>query len=100
MTNASKLVAPLWGAERMIGTNPIAIAFPGLEEPPVVIDLATSAVSYGKVQLARQKQKAVPAGWIIDQNGHSTIDPGGSMLEVPCCRWGRRRPPAGTRAML
>src|SRR5438093_3460164 len=40
MTNSTKLVAPLWGAERMLGTNPIAIAFPGLEEAPIVIDLA------------------------------------------------------------
>lgn len=40
MTNSTKLVAPLWGAERMLGTNPIAIAFPGKEQPPVVIDLA------------------------------------------------------------
>ena len=39
MTNSTKLVAPLWGAERMLGTNPIAIAFPGKTEPPVVIDL-------------------------------------------------------------
>jgi len=43
MTNSTKLVAPLFGAERMLGTNPIAIAFPGLEEPPIVIDLATPA---------------------------------------------------------
>src|SRR6266404_3467507 len=64
MTNATKLVAPLWGAERMIGTNPIAIAFPGKEEPPVVIDLATSAASYGKVEIARRKNLAVPHGWL------------------------------------
>ena len=37
MTNSTKLVAPLWGAERMLGTNPIAIAFPGLEEPPICL---------------------------------------------------------------
>ena len=43
MTNSTKLVAPLWGAERMLGTNPIAIAFPGLDEPPIVIDMATIA---------------------------------------------------------
>ena len=40
MTNATKSVAPLWGVERMLGTNPIAIAFPG-REPPIVIDMAT-----------------------------------------------------------
>lgn len=49
MTNSTKLVAPLWGAERMLGTNPMAIAFPGYKEPPIVIDMATSAVAYGKM---------------------------------------------------
>ena len=87
MTNASKLVAPLWGAERMLGTNPIAIAFPGREEPPVVIDLATSAASYGKVEIARRKQQRVPRGWIINQAGQGTDNPddliaGGALLPL------------------
>ncbi len=47
MTNSTKLVAPLWGAERMLGTNPLAVAFPGRDEPPVVIDLATSSPRAG-----------------------------------------------------
>jgi LDH2 family malate/lactate/ureidoglycolate dehydrogenase len=87
MTNASRLVAPLWGAERMLGTNPIAIAFPGLEEPPVVIDLATSAASYGKVEIARRKKTPVPSGWIMDKNGQPTVNPddlleGGALLPL------------------
>jgi len=41
MTNSTKLVTPLWGAERMLGNQPIAIAFPGKDEPPIVIDMAT-----------------------------------------------------------
>jgi LDH2 family malate/lactate/ureidoglycolate dehydrogenase len=41
MTNSTSLVTPLWGMQRMLGTNPIAIAFPGKEEPPIVIDMAT-----------------------------------------------------------
>jgi len=57
MTNATKTVAPLWGAERMLGTNPLAIAFPGLEEPPIVIDMATSAAAYGKIEIARRAGK-------------------------------------------
>ena len=48
MTNATKTVAPLWGAERMLGTNPMAIAFPGLEEPPIVIDMATPRPRMGR----------------------------------------------------
>lgn len=75
MTNASSQVAPLGGADRMIGTNPIAIAFPGLEEPPIVIDMATSVVAYGKIEVARRKGEAIPAGWALDSSGVTTTDP-------------------------
>lgn len=87
MTNTTKLVAPLWGAERMLGTNPIAIGFPGLEEPPIVIDLATCAVAYGKIEIARRKHQAIPDGWAIDREGRVTQDPeamieGGALLPL------------------
>jgi LDH2 family malate/lactate/ureidoglycolate dehydrogenase len=74
MTNTTKLVAPLWGAERMLGTNPIAIAFPGNKEPPIVIDMATSAVAYGKIEMALRKNEPVPKGWIVDKEGRDTTD--------------------------
>ena len=80
MTNSTKLVAPLWGAERMLGTNPIAIAFPGKEEPAIVIDLATTAAAYGKVEMAMRHQKPIPDGWAIDRHGRPTTDPQG-MIE-------------------
>jgi LDH2 family malate/lactate/ureidoglycolate dehydrogenase len=87
MTNTTKLVAPLWGSERMLGTNPIAIAFPGYKEPPIVIDLATSAASYGKLEMARREKTQVPRGWIIDKGGHMTTNPddmvdGGALLPL------------------
>ena len=87
MTNSTKLVAPLWGAERMLGTNPIAIAFPGKEEPPIVIDMATSATAYGKIEIARRRQEQIPEGWAIDREGKTTTDPngmidGGAMLPL------------------
>jgi LDH2 family malate/lactate/ureidoglycolate dehydrogenase len=87
MTNSTKLVAPLWGAERMLGTNPIAIAFPGYKEPPVVIDMATSAVAYGKIEIALRKNESVPTGWIIDKDGNDTRNPrdmidGGAQLPL------------------
>src|SRR5215831_14863718 len=66
MTNTTKLVAPLWGAERMLGTNPIAIAFPGKEEPAIVIDMASCAAAYGKIEMARRRGEAIPDGWVID----------------------------------
>ncbi len=87
MTNTTKLVAPLWGAARMLGTNPIAIGFPGKEEPPVVIDLATCAAAYGKIEIAKRKGEPVPAGWAIDGDGRATADPdamveGGALLPL------------------
>jgi LDH2 family malate/lactate/ureidoglycolate dehydrogenase len=87
MTNSTKLVAPLWGAERMLGTNPIAVAFPGYKEPPIVIDMATSAVAYGKIEIAIRTKSDVPRGWIIDKNGNMTTHPedminGGSQLPL------------------
>jgi LDH2 family malate/lactate/ureidoglycolate dehydrogenase len=87
MTNSTKLVAPLWGGERMLGTNPIAIAFPGKKNPPIVIDMATSACAYGKVEMAKRKQQPVPRGWIIDHDGNVSDDPmdmiqGGALLPL------------------
>jgi L-2-hydroxycarboxylate dehydrogenase (NAD+) len=87
MTNSTRLVAPLWGAERMLGTNPIAVAFPAGEEPPVVVDLATSTVAFGKIEIARRKQTTIPKGWAIDSEGNDTEDPvammeGGAQLPL------------------
>ena len=75
MTNTTKLVAPLWGAERKLGTNPIAIAFPGKEEPPIVIDMATCSAAYGKIEIALRKGSGIPRGWAIDAQGADTLDP-------------------------
>jgi L-2-hydroxycarboxylate dehydrogenase (NAD+) len=91
MTNSTKLVAPLWGAERMLGTNPIAIAFPGYKEPAIVIDMATSAVAYGKIEIALRKNESIPTGWIIDKEGRDTTDPrdminGGAQLPLGSSR--------------
>jgi LDH2 family malate/lactate/ureidoglycolate dehydrogenase len=75
MTNSTALVAPLWGAQRMLGTNPIAIAFPAGDEPPMVIDFATSATAYGKIEIARRKGVAIPPAWAIDRDGNPATRP-------------------------
>lgn len=75
MTNSSTVVVPLWGAERRLGTNPIAIAFPAYKNPPVVIDMSTSVVAFGKIEQAKREGKLVPVGWMIDKKGDSTINP-------------------------
>jgi L-2-hydroxycarboxylate dehydrogenase (NAD+) len=87
MTNSSALVTPLWGMERMLGTNPIAIAFPGKKEPPIVIDMATCTAAYGKIEIALRKGEKIPAGWAIDNQGRVTTEPadvlaGGALLPL------------------
>lgn len=87
MTNSTKLVAPHRGAERMLGTNPIAIAFPGHEEPPIVVDMASCTAAYGKVEIARRRGREIPRGWAIDASGNDTTSPdamveGGALLPL------------------
>jgi L-2-hydroxycarboxylate dehydrogenase (NAD+) len=87
MTNTTAGVAPFGGAEKMLGTNPIAIAFPAHEEPPLIIDFASSAVSYGKVEIADRKKEKIPEGWCIDKDGFPTNTPadmidGGALLPL------------------
>lgn len=87
MTNSSKGVVPFNGRERMLGTNPLAIAFPAWEEKPLIIDMASSTVSYGKVEIADRRGKKVPEGWCLDANGLTTVDPlaminGGALLPL------------------
>ncbi len=91
MTNSTKLVAPLWSSEKMLGTNPIATAFPGLNEPPVVIDMATSAVAYGKIEMAHRCGNTISKGWGLDKEGYPTDRPsemmdGGAMLPLGSIR--------------
>src|SRR5262249_52371145 len=91
MTNSTALVAPLWGAERMLGTNPIAIAFPAAAEPPVVIDFATSATAYGKIEIAHRRDPATPPGWAIARDGNPATRPeqmivGGALLPLGSTR--------------
>lgn len=79
MTNGTPVVAPLWGAEARLGTNPIAIGFPSGEEPPIVLDMATSAVAYGKLEMAQRLGVSIPKGWAIDAAGETATDPGAMM---------------------
>src|SRR5207253_2573168 len=67
---------PPWGGvDMLLSTNPIAIAVPALEEPPLVLDMATTVAAYGKVKVAAQQGKTMPEGWMIDRAGNPLIDP-------------------------
>ena len=74
MTNASALVAPTFSIERMLGTNPIAVAIPANEQPPFVADFATTTAANGKLEILQRKNAATPAGWVQDKNGNTSTD--------------------------
>ena len=66
---------PPWGArENLLGTNPIAIAIPALEEPAVVLDMAPTVAAFGKVRLKAQRGEEMPVGWMIDRDGKPLTD--------------------------
>ena len=66
---------PVWGSsENLLGTNPIAFAVPAGEEPPVVLDIATTVVSYGTVKANRMQGRPMPEGWMIDKQGRPLTD--------------------------
>ena len=74
-TNARPAIAPTWGTEPMLGTNPFTIAVPTDWKFPWCADQATSTIQRGKIETyARLNKKLIP-GWVIDINGEPEIDP-------------------------
>lgn len=74
MTNASALVAPTFSTERMLGTNPIAVAIPADKQPPFVADFATTTAANGKLEILQRKNQDTPGGWVQDQYGNTSND--------------------------
>ncbi len=73
-TNARPSIAPTFGIENMLGTNPLVFGIPTDEEFPFVIDCATSITQRGKIEVYARQGKVMPEGWVIDTNGNSTTD--------------------------
>ena len=87
MTNASPLVAPTYSKERLLGTNPIAVAVPAENEPPFVADMATTTAANGKLEILQRKNESAPLGWLQDKEGQPTqaaqgIVEGGALLPL------------------
>ncbi|MDN5212324.1 Ldh family oxidoreductase [Fulvivirgaceae bacterium BMA12] len=76
MTNASPLVAPTFSVERLLGTNPIAVAIPADKEPPFVADFSTTTAANGKLEILQRKQEEAPIGWVQTNEGQASTDPG------------------------
>uniref|UniRef100_UPI0040481EA2 Ldh family oxidoreductase n=1 Tax=Algoriphagus sp. TaxID=1872435 RepID=UPI0040481EA2 len=87
LTNASPLVAPTFSKERLLGTNPIAVAIPAREEPPFVADMATTTAANGKLEILQRKNLDTPTGWVQDKFGRPTtsangVKDGGALLPL------------------
>jgi L-2-hydroxycarboxylate dehydrogenase (NAD+) len=74
VTNARPSIAPTFGTEPMLGTNPIAFAAPTDLPYPFCLDMATSICQRGKVEVAARAEKPVPAGWVVDPEGNPLTD--------------------------
>jgi len=72
--NANHL--PPWGGiDMLLSTNPLAVAVPTQDEPPIVLDMATTVAAYGKVKTKAQRGETMPEGWMIDRQGKPLTDP-------------------------
>lgn len=75
-TNARPSVAPTFGVENMLGTNPLTFGLPTDEDFPFVLDCATSLSQRGKVEVYDRIDKELPEGWVIDKSGNTKTDAG------------------------
>lgn len=66
---------PYGGRKAVLHTNPIALGFPACEEPPMIVDYATTTASGSKVFQAIERNEAIPPNWIVDKDGNPTTDP-------------------------
>ena len=84
---SAKAVVPFGGREKRLGTNPISIAMPSNLDGPFFLDMATSAVAAGKINLAQARGGSIPSGWVVKADGEHTTDPnelknGGAILPL------------------
>ncbi len=74
-TNSEILVVPTFGRNAMLGTNPLAIAVPTNKARPFVLDMSTSTVTRGKLEVYARLEKPIPLTWATDEKGVATNDP-------------------------
>ena len=75
LTNSSPMVAPTRARTRLLGTNPIAFAAPAGRYGTLVLDMATSTVSRGRIEVAARRGEALPTGWAIGPDGSPATTP-------------------------
>jgi LDH2 family malate/lactate/ureidoglycolate dehydrogenase len=95
MTNTAALGVPTFARKAMFGTNPIAFAAPGLDGKLFSLDMATTAVTRGKVEVYEREGKRLPPGWAVDARGLGAADPAGLLEDMLYQRGGGLLPLGG-----
>ena len=72
-------MVPTFGAEPVMGTNPLAFAAPARRNPPFQLDMATTTVAAGKVKVYKLNHKPLPSGWVVDADGQTVTEPRGGV---------------------
>ena len=73
-TNARPSIAPTFGVENMLGTNPLTLGCPTDDPFPFLLDCATSVSQRGKIEVYARQGKQLPAGWVINREGETSTD--------------------------
>lgn len=81
-TNARPSIAPTFGVENMLGTNPLVFGMPTDEDFPFTNDYATSISQRGKIEQYAREHKALPPGWVIDRSGSTKTDPAAVLRDL------------------
>lgn len=76
LTNTAPLAVPTFSTACFLGTNPVAVALPAGKRFPIVVDMATSVIPRGKLEVYKRLEKPIPAGWAINEDGSMASDPG------------------------
>ena len=82
-SNSYPVMAPPGSITRTHGNNPFAFAMPSGERPPIVLDMATSVVSQGRIKKYAEERRRIPLGWANDREGKPTDDPEAVFLMLP-----------------
>ncbi|MDR1947995.1 MAG: Ldh family oxidoreductase [Spirochaetaceae bacterium] len=95
MTNTAALGVPTFARQAMFGTNPIAFAAPALDGKMFSLDMATTTITRGKVEVYEREGKTLPPGWAVGVNGRYTGSPASLLDDLLHCRGGGLLPLGG-----
>ncbi len=81
-TNTAPIVVPTYGKQAMLGTNPIAVSIPSITRYPFMVDMATSVIPRGKLEVYSRNKKQIPIGWAVDEKGSPATNPGNVLANI------------------